>query len=120
MGVPLYLIALAAFTSRESLNQFPLSLLPTDFSTETIGTFLQLHRRHVRVHQLADVGLATLALSLLIGVPAGYAMARYAFRGRDPYQLFLLLHPGAADRRAVGAAGPAVPRRRASTTRRTR
>jgi multiple sugar transport system permease protein len=37
------------------------------------------------------VGLGTLVLALLIGVPAGYALARYAFRGRSPYQLFLLL-----------------------------
>jgi multiple sugar transport system permease protein len=27
----------------------------------------------------------------LIGVPGGYAVARYAFRGRSPYQMFLLL-----------------------------
>ena len=37
MGVPIYLIALAAFSTRESLNQFPLDLLPVNFSTETIG-----------------------------------------------------------------------------------
>jgi multiple sugar transport system permease protein len=38
-----------------------------------------------------QVGLSTLVLSLLIGVPAGYAVARYGFRGRDAYQLFMLL-----------------------------
>jgi multiple sugar transport system permease protein len=37
------------------------------------------------------VGLATVVVSLLVGAPAGYAIARYAFRGRDPYQIFLLL-----------------------------
>jgi multiple sugar transport system permease protein len=37
-----------------------------------------------------QVGVFTLVLSLLIGVPAGYAVARFAFRGREPYQLFLL------------------------------
>jgi multiple sugar transport system permease protein len=37
------------------------------------------------------VGLSTVVVSLLVGVPAGYAVARYAFRGRQPYQLFLLL-----------------------------
>ena len=36
------------------------------------------------------VGVLTLVVSFLIGVPAGYAIARFAFRGRDNYQLFLL------------------------------
>ena len=40
MGTPLYLIALAALSSRAALNRFPLSLLPTDVSTETLSTFL--------------------------------------------------------------------------------
>ena len=40
MGVPLYLITLAAFSSRRSLDQFPLSLLPTKISTETLSTSL--------------------------------------------------------------------------------
>ena len=54
-------------------------------------TFLQLHRRPAGgLINSIKVGLATLVLSLLIGVPAGYALARFAFRGRDPYQLFLL------------------------------
>jgi multiple sugar transport system permease protein len=36
------------------------------------------------------VGVGTLLLSALIGVPAGYALARFAFPGKEPYQLFLL------------------------------
>ena len=36
------------------------------------------------------VGAGTLLLSALIGVPAGYALARFTFPGKDPYQLFLL------------------------------
>jgi multiple sugar transport system permease protein len=41
MAVPLYLIALAAFSSRSSLNQFPLPPAPIDVSGETMSTFLQ-------------------------------------------------------------------------------
>ena len=42
MAVPIYLIALAAFSSRESLNQFPLALLPTIAARAVfaaVGTF---------------------------------------------------------------------------------
>jgi multiple sugar transport system permease protein len=90
MAVPIYLIALAAFSTRESLNQFPLDLLPVNFSTETIGIFMQSTGILAGVINSIQVGLATLVLSFLIGIPAGYAVARFAFRGRDPYQLFML------------------------------
>ena len=90
MGCPIYLIALAAFSTRESLNQFPLDLLPVNFSTETIGIFMQSTGILAGVVNSIQVGLATLVLSFLIGIPAGYAVARFAFRGRDPYQLFML------------------------------
>jgi multiple sugar transport system permease protein len=91
MGVPIYLITLAALSSRESLNEFPLSLLPTDVSTETMSTFLRSTGVIPAFLNSVQVGLGTVVLVLLIGLPAGYAMARYVFPGRDPYQLFLLL-----------------------------
>jgi multiple sugar transport system permease protein len=91
MGVPLYLIALAALSSRQSLNRFPLSLLPTDVSGQTMSTFLQSTGIAGGLINSITVGLSTVALALLIGLPAGYALARWAFRGRDVYQLGLLL-----------------------------
>jgi multiple sugar transport system permease protein len=91
MAVPVYLIALAAFSSRESLNRFPLPLLPTDFSTETMSTFLGSTGIVPAFLNSLQVGIFTVVLALLIGVPGGWALARYAFRGKEPYQLFLLL-----------------------------
>jgi multiple sugar transport system permease protein len=37
------------------------------------------------------VGLLTLVLSTVLGTPAGYALARFAFRGRDSFQLLILM-----------------------------
>lgn len=91
MGVPIYLIALAALSSRDSLNRFPLPLLPSSPSTDTMRVFLDSTGVLGGFQNSLEVGLISLALSLALGVPAGYAVARYAFRGRDPYQLFLLL-----------------------------
>lgn len=91
MGVPLYLITLAAFSSRRTLNQFPKSLLPREISTDTISAFLSSTGVVPAFLNSVVAGLGTLVLALLIGAPAGYAIARFAFRGRDPYQLFLLL-----------------------------
>jgi multiple sugar transport system permease protein len=91
MAVPVYLIALAALSSRESLNRFPLPLLPTDLSTDTMSTFLRSTGVVPAFLNSLQVGFGTLVLALLVGVPGGWALARYAFRGREPYQLFLLL-----------------------------
>jgi multiple sugar transport system permease protein len=91
MGVPVYLIALAAFSTRTELNSFPKALWPHSLSTETLRSFLGSTGVVPSFINSVEVGLATLVLSLLIGAPAGYAIARYAFRGRDAYQLFLLV-----------------------------
>jgi multiple sugar transport system permease protein len=91
MAVPIYLIALAALSSRQALNRFPLPLVPTDPSTQTMSAFLNSTGVVPAFLNSLQVGIGTLVLALLIGVPAGWALARYAFRGREPYQLFLLL-----------------------------
>lgn len=90
MLVPIYLISLAALSTRDSLNQFPLSLLPTNLSPETLNAFLGSTGIFGAFGNSLIVGLGTLVLAALIGVPAGYALARFAFPGKDSYQLFLL------------------------------
>ncbi|TDK26520.1 carbohydrate ABC transporter permease [Arthrobacter crusticola] len=90
MLVPIYLISLAALSTRESLNDFPLSLLPTNLSFETLGAFLGSTGILGAFGNSLIVGIGTLLISALIGIPAGYALARFAFPAKEPYQLFLL------------------------------
>ncbi|WP_285246660.1 carbohydrate ABC transporter permease [Pseudarthrobacter sp. efr-133-R2A-89] len=90
MLIPIYLISLAALSTRASLNDFPLSLLPTNLSVETLNGFLGATGIFGALGNSLIVGAGTLILAALIGVPAGYALARFSFRGKDPYQLFLL------------------------------
>jgi multiple sugar transport system permease protein len=90
MLIPIYLISLAALSTRESLNDFPLSLLPTSLSFETLGAFLGSTGILGAFGNSMIVGIGTLLFSALIGVPAGYALARFAFPAKEPYQLFLL------------------------------
>ncbi|MFF6980187.1 carbohydrate ABC transporter permease [Streptomyces sp. NPDC008343] len=91
MGVPIYLITIAALSSRQGLNEFPLSFLPTHFSVATLEAFLTSTAVGPSMINSLLVGVWTIVLSLLIGAPAGYALARFVFRGRDAYQLVLLL-----------------------------
>ncbi|GAA2107072.1 carbohydrate ABC transporter permease [Actinomadura alba] len=90
MAAPMYLITLAAFSTRESLNAFPKSFAPADVSTETLRSFLGATGVVPSFLNSLVVGLLTLVLSVAIGTPAGYALARHVFAGRDAYQLFLL------------------------------
>lgn len=88
--VPIYLIAVSAFTPRESAFDFPRSVIPTEVSTDTILFFLNASGVIDAFWRSVIVALITLGLSLLIGAPAGYAIARYAFRGRGGYRLVIL------------------------------
>ncbi|GAA2433590.1 carbohydrate ABC transporter permease [Actinomadura vinacea] len=90
MVAPMYLITLAAFSSPDALNAYPKSFLPTSVSAETMGSFLTSTGVVPALLNSLSVGLFTVLLALLLGTPAGYALARFAFPGRDSYQLFLL------------------------------
>src|SRR3979411_653539 len=73
MVVPAYLIALAALSTRASLNDFPLAFLPTHFSTETMSFFLSATGVMPGLVNSLVVGAITLVVSLVVGTPAGYA-----------------------------------------------
>lgn len=88
--VPIYLIAVAAFTPRADAFTYPRSVIPTAVSTETILFFLNASGVIDSFWRSVWVALITLGMSLAIGAPAGYAIARYAFRGRQAYRLVIL------------------------------
>jgi multiple sugar transport system permease protein len=89
--IPIYLIAVAAFTPRAVLNGFPKPLVPFVASTDTMQAFLSSRGVGQSVVNSVIVGAMTLVLSLVLGAPAGYALARFVFRGRDSFQLLILM-----------------------------
>jgi multiple sugar transport system permease protein len=88
--VPIYLIAVAAFSKSLSVYDFPKSLLPTQFSTDTMSFFVNSTGVLPSVKNSIIVALGTIVLSLAIGAPAGYALARFRFPGRDVFHLAVL------------------------------
>lgn len=88
--LPIYLITIAALSPRAAVFQFPKSLIPTALSAETLLFFLSSRGVIQSAWNSIAVGAMTLALSLAIGAPAGYALARFAFRGRDAFKLLIL------------------------------
>jgi len=87
---PIYLIGVAAFSERAAVYQFPKPLIPAPFSVETMLFFLRSHGVLQATQASVTVALLTLALTTVIGAPAGYALARYGFRGRDSFRILIV------------------------------
>lgn len=89
--LPLYLIAIGAFGGRLGVFKWPKSILPTDVSWQAMMTFLQVEGvLKAFGNSLLAAGL-TVVFSILLGAPAGYALARYAFAGQTAFRLLILL-----------------------------
>jgi multiple sugar transport system permease protein len=85
---PIYFIFVSAITPPEiALTEYPRQLVPREVSLDTIIFFLNAAGVLDSFWRSVWVGLITLVLALLIGAPAGYALARYAFRGKSAYRL---------------------------------
>jgi len=90
IAVPLYLIFNSAVTSAEERFAYPKALVPVDASLENIQFFLGASGVVDAFWRSVVVGILTMVLALGIGIPAGYAIARFVFRGRDGYRLVIL------------------------------
>lgn len=88
--VPIYLITISAVTPPEKAFDYPRELVPSVISLETINFFINASGVQPAFWRSVAVAMITLVLALVIGAPAGYALARYAFRGRDAFRLTVL------------------------------
>jgi multiple sugar transport system permease protein len=89
--VPIYFVALGAFGGRLGVFRWPKSIWPTDLSITAMMQFLGIEGVfNALLNSFIAAGL-TVLFSLLLGAPAGYALARYSFRGQNAYRLLVLL-----------------------------
>jgi multiple sugar transport system permease protein len=88
--VPIYLVTVTAFTPREISYDFPKPLVPGTVSAETVRFFAGSAGVLPALWRSVVVAALTLVLSTLLGAPAGYALARYAFRGKSAFRLLIL------------------------------
>ncbi len=87
---PIYLITITAFSPRDVVYDYPKQLIPGTFSAETMRFFVDAEGVLGALWNSILVAVVTLVFSTLIGAPAGYALARFAFRGRDAFRLIVL------------------------------
>lgn len=89
--VPIWFIASMALTTPETVRSFPKGVLPfIPFSFDTMRFFLNSQGIIPGLINSIVVAVITLVLSTMIAAPAGYAISRYLFRGRDIYRLSIL------------------------------
>lgn len=86
---PILVIAYLAFAPEETVFLFPKPLAPSDFafSAETMSTFVGATGTLDALWTSVRVAVVTLVLAMVLGAPAGYAIARYGFFGKDLYRL---------------------------------
>ncbi len=88
--LPMWLIGTMALTTPDNVRAFPKPFLPVPLSLETMSFFLNTQGILQATYNSIAVAVITLVLSTIIAVPAGYAIARYLFRGRDVIRLGIL------------------------------
>lgn len=89
--VPILFIASMALTTPAVVRSFPKSILPfIPLSTNTMEFFLNSRGILPGIKNSVIVAVITLVLSILIAAPAGYAISRFFFRGRDVFRLSIL------------------------------
>lgn len=88
--LPIWLIASSAFSTRGGIFAFPKPFVPEPFSAETMAFFVGATNVLPSAWRSVIVAAITIVVSMLIGAPAGYSIARFKFAGRDLFRLLIV------------------------------
>ncbi len=89
--VPIWLITLGAVGGRDAVNAWPKSFGLGQASLDTLASFLRIDGVLASALTSVEVAVLCMIFSIALGAPAGYALARYAFRGATTYRLLILM-----------------------------
>lgn len=89
--LPIYLLVLSAFSPRDAVFAWPKAYLPFDISTDTIAFFFGVRGVFSAFLNSVMVAALTMVISIGLGAPAGYALARFRFRGKDSFRLLIVM-----------------------------
>jgi multiple sugar transport system permease protein len=89
--IPILFIASMALTTPAEVRGYPKSVLPfIPLSADTMEFFLSSRGILPGIRNSIVVALIAVVLTTAIAAPAGYAITRYIFRGRDAFRLWIL------------------------------
>ncbi len=88
--LPLYFLLVNAFSSPEVVSQFPKALWP-EGRTDSLRFLLEFEGVVAALLNSLAVAAMTMLASIALGAPAGYAIARYEFRGKTAFRMLIML-----------------------------
>ena len=88
--VPLYFLLINTLSSPADVNSFPKAFFPA-FDFGSLQFFAGFHGMLAALKNSVIVATMTMVMSILIGAPAGYALSRFDFRGKELFRLLILL-----------------------------
>jgi multiple sugar transport system permease protein len=89
--VPFFLIAISALTPQPNLSDYPKPLIPGSLSIATVQFFVESGGVIPSVLNSVLVAGLAIAFGVGLGAPAGFALARFRFRGRATFQAVVLM-----------------------------
>lgn len=88
--VPLYFLLINTLSSPEAVNAFPKSFIP-EFDLGSLTFFANFAGMLSALKNSILVAGVTMILSITISAPAGYALSRFDFPGKELFRLLILL-----------------------------
>ena len=88
--VPLYFLLINTLSAPETVNSFPKSFVP-EFDLGSLTFFAQFEGMLTALKNSVIVATLTMVMSIAIGAPAGYALSRFDFPGKEVFRLLILL-----------------------------
>jgi multiple sugar transport system permease protein len=90
--LPVALLALSAFSTKTQLLSWPKNIFDVGGLTlDTITYFLRYEGVWNATWTSIKAAVLTMAMSIALGMPAGYALARFHFRGNQGYRLLVVM-----------------------------
>jgi len=89
--LPIIFIALGTFTPPLELYKWPKPIIPSHFTLESFLNFAQAYGVMDALRNSILAAAITVILSIAIGAPAGYALARFKFKGKDTFRIGILI-----------------------------
>ncbi|HSG60630.1 MAG TPA: carbohydrate ABC transporter permease [Pseudomonadales bacterium] len=88
--LPIYFLVVNAWSSQDAVNAFPKAFVP-EMNHESLSFLLGFDGVLSSLVNSLMVAAITMVFSIGLGAPAGYALARYEFRGKGTFRLLILL-----------------------------
>ncbi len=88
--VPIYLLVVNSLSTPETINAFPKKFFP-EFDFSSIAFLISFEGIIAALINSVLVASLTMAFSITIGAPAGYALSRFDFKGKSLFRVLVLM-----------------------------